>query len=151
MAVDIIDGYGMQIGDELKLGKMKHLYNPYISLIESINNFETVWFRGHTYWKFENRITRLKGKPSWLTIIHQENKSNKFRGFGDVSFDVLNEFNIEAEKLKVLKSKFKAPSKWVIQNLKNKWYNFSTFYGKEVKKTIGLYKLKVFFTKNDYD
>lgn len=151
MAVDIIDGYGMQIGDEVKLGKMKHLYNPYISLIESINDFETVWFRGHTYWKFESRIIRITGKPSWLTIIHQENKSNKFRGYGKISSDILNEFNIKPERLIALKSKFIDVSKWENLNLKNKWHNFSAFYGKEIKKKIGLYKLKVMFAKNDYD
>ena len=152
MAIDIIDGYGMQIGNAVKLGKMRHLYNPYISLIESTaNNFETVWFRGHTYWKFEDRITRVKEKRSWLTIIHKENKKNKFRGFGIVEFQILENFNIKIKELSHLKIKFLDYSKWKRKNLKNMWHSFSTYYGKELKKKTGFYKLKVFFTKNEFD
>ena len=152
MAVDIIDGYGMQTGDKVKLGKMRHLYNPYISLIESVtNDFETVWFRGHTYWKFEDKITRVKDKPSWLTIIHQENKSNRFRGFGKVRQESLDDFNIKKEKLAELKARFFDSNQWILQNIKNRWYCFAAYYGKEVKKKIGLYKLKVLFAKNEFD
>lgn len=152
MAVDIVDGYGMQTGDKVKLGKMRHLYNPYISLIESVtNDFETVWFRGHTYWKFENKITRVKDKPSWLTIIHQENKSNRFRGFGKVRQESLDDFNIKKEKLAELKARFFDSNQWILQNIKNRWYCFAAYYGKEVKKKIGLYKLKVLFAKNEFD
>jgi hypothetical protein len=103
----IFDGYEMQTGDKVKLGRMRHLFNPYISLIESVSDdFETVWFRGHNYWKFEDKITRVKGKPSWLTVIHQENKSNWFRGFGKVRQEFLDDFNIKKEKLVELKARF---------------------------------------------
>ena len=142
----------MQTGDKVKLGRMRHLFNPYISLIESVSDdFETVWFRGHNYWKFEDKITRVKGKPSWLTIIHQENKSNWFRGFGKVRQEFLDDFNIKKEKLVELKARFFIRTTGLFKASKNRWYCFAAFNGKEVYKKIGLHKLKVLFAKNEFD
>lgn len=151
LAIDLIDGYGMQTGKNVRIGKMRHLYNPYISLIEKNEGCKTVWHKGHTYWKYEKNIFRVKNKRLWLTIIHEKNKSNKFRGYGKVSSDILDEFNIRASKIEELSRKYESSDLWYSQNFKNKLYLFFNYYSKEFKKAIGLYKLKVLFDKNDYD
>ncbi|MCF6280083.1 MAG: putative rhamnosyl transferase, partial [Flavobacteriaceae bacterium] len=152
LAVDVVDGYGMQTGfEQMRIGKMRHLYNPYISLIEKREGCKSVWSKGHTYWKYEKNIIRIKNKRLWLTIIHEKNKSNKFRGYGNVDPTVLSDFNIIEEKRKELLSLYDAPKSWRIQNLNNWKHNYIMVYSKEIKKYIGLYKIKVHFDKNKYD
>ena len=151
LAVDIVDGYGMQTGSQVYLGKMKHLYNPYISLIEKKESCKTVWHKGHTFWKYENRILRVKNKRMWLTVIHEKNKSNKFRGYGNVKPEVLHEFNISKSKLDELKNHFQKYKLFSGQNIKNCFHNLLAYYSKIIKKSIGLYKIKVRFDKNDFD
>jgi uncharacterized protein YnzC (UPF0291/DUF896 family) len=152
MAIDLVDGYGMKIGNKIRLGKMKHLYNPYISLIEKKENCKTVWHVGHTYWKYEKYIFRVKNKPSWLTIIHAKNKSNKFRGFGKVSSTILKEeFNIAPLKADKLLKAYEDYSLWRFDSFKNRYHTFLAYYSKKIKKTIGLYKVKVLFDKNKFD
>ncbi len=151
LAVDVIDGYGMQVGKKMRIGKMRHLYNPYISLIEKTNQAKSVWSKGHTYWKYESEITRVVNKRLWLTIIHDKNKSNKFRGYGVVNPEVLKDFNILSEKRKELFDAYQAPKLWRIQSINNWLHNYLMVYSKEVKKHIGLYKVKVLFDKNKYD
>ncbi len=151
MAIDIVEGYGMKVGKNVKIGKMLHSYNPYISLIELKQNFKTVWHKGHTHWKYEKNILEVTNKPSWLTIIHLKNKSNKFRGFGAVEPTVLEDFNIHPTVLKSLKNKIQDYKQWKQESLKNKFYLLSAYYGKKVKKTIGFYNLKEFFAENKFD
>jgi len=151
MAIDIVDGYGMKIGNKVRLGKMRHAYNPYISLIERKENFKTVWHKGHTHWKYEKNIFEVKNKPSWLTIIHQKNKSNRFRGFGEVKPMVLDSFNIKPPIVEYLKNNFEDYKFWKRESFKNKFYLLSAYYGKKFKKGIGFYKLKELFAKNRFD
>jgi len=151
MAIDIVDGYGMEIGNKVRLGKMRHAYNPYMSLIERKENFKTVWHKGHTHWKYEKNLMQVKNKPSWLTVIHQKNKSNKFRGFGDVQPNILDNFNIKPLVLTTLKDKFENSNLWYVDGLKNKFYLSSAYYGKKFKKKIGFYKIKELFAKNRFD
>ncbi len=151
LAVDIIDGYGMQTGSIMRIGKMRHLYNPYISLIENTQYCKSVWSKGHTYWKYENRIVRIKNKRLWLTIIHEKNKSNKFRGYGAVSSTVLEDFNISVTRRNELIKSIEKSSKWRVLSLNNWFYNYFMVFSKELKKHIGLYRIKVFFDKNKYD
>lgn len=151
LAIDLIDGYGMETGTKVRLGKMRHLYNPYISLIEKKDNCKTVWHKGHTYWKYETRILRVKNKYLWLTVIHEKNKSNKFRGFGSVKPDILSNFNIRLSKREELVKKYEDYKFWRFLNFKNRFQMNSTYLIKDFKKNIGFYRIKVLFDKNRYD
>lgn len=151
LAVDIIDGYGMQVGDSVRVGKMRHLFNPYISLIEKKENCKTVWHKGHTFWKYENRIIAVPNKPMWLTIIHKRNKSNKFRGFGNISSSILSDFHIESSMLKKLKNNFEDNKLWRLTSFKNKIYLYTAYFSKKIKRATGFYNLKILFDKNRYD
>ena len=151
MAIDIIDGYGMQIGNKVRIGKMRHLYNPYISLIEKKENCKTVWHIGHAYWKYERNIFRVKNKPSWLTIIHKKNKANKFRGYGKVDPTILLKFNYSSSKVNELIGAFEDYSLWRFDSFKNWYYIFLAYYSKKIKKTSGFYKIKILFDKTRFD
>lgn len=151
MAIDIIDGYGMQIGAKVRIGKMRHSFNPYISLIEKKDDFKTVWHKGHTFWKYEKNIIAIKNKPLWLTIIHEKNKSNKFRGFGKVNSNILTDFNIKSSKEDSLKNAFGSYKNWRFDSFKNRLYIFQAYYSKKIKKILGIYKIKIHFDKNKFD
>ena len=99
LAVDFVDGYTMSINGSVLLGYKKFMFNPYISLIERKENFKTVWFLGHTHWKYEKNVINIKNKRLWLTNIHSKNKENKFYGFGKVDAKILDDFNISPIKL----------------------------------------------------
>lgn len=151
LAIDIIDGYGMQISEKTRIGKMRHLFNPYISLIEKKENCKTVWHKGHTYWKYEKNILQIKNIPSWLTIIHKKNKSNKFRGFGNVKFIVLKQFHLTPVILKNLENNFEEYKNWKFRSLKNKFYLLTAYYSKKIKRFTGFYFIKFYFAKNRFD
>jgi len=151
LAIDLIDGYNMQIGSKVRLGNMRHLYNPYMSLIEKKENCKTVWHKGHTFWKFEKNIFQIKNKKMWLTIIHEKNKSNKFRGFGDVDSAILTDFNIKTSKLTKLISAYEPYNLWKSDSLKNKYYLYTAYFSKKIKKHTGFYAVKKLFAENDFD
>jgi hypothetical protein len=151
MAIDVIDGYGMQIGNKVRLGRMRHLYNPYISLIEKKENCKIVWHTGHAYWKYERNVFRVKSKPLWLTIIHKKNKANKFRGFGKVNPTVLKEFNITSSKVTELTEAYEDYNLWRFDSFKNRFYIFLAYYSKKIKRASGFYKIKILFDKSRLD
>ena len=151
MAIDLIDGYGMQIGTNVRIGKMRHAFNPYISLIEKKENFKSVWHKGHTFWKYEKNIQKVKNNPLWLTIIHEKNKSNKYRGFGNINQNILDNFNIKPSKLLELNKRYMPYKMWRFDSLKNRLYLFQAYYSKIIKRAIGFYKIKILFDKNKFD
>ena len=139
MAIDIIDGFTMQVGDKIRLGYKKHLYNPFISLIEAKKNFKSVWYRDHTAWKYENKIIRVENKRLWLSIIHENNKVNEFTGYGNVNFDSISDFGIPTRKITNLRSGIEKWNSWYFLNFKNRINTLFDFYYKEIKKGVGLY------------
>ena len=151
LAIDIIDGYCMQVGAKVRLGIKRQLFNPFISLIEKKDNCKTVWHKGHTFWKYEEKILRVKNRRLWLAIIHEKNFENVFDGYGEVNFSMLYKFNIKESKIIELKARFEYfyLRRW--QNFKNHWKIWTSYYGKGFKTTIGIYKIKEIFAKNKFD
>lgn len=142
LAIDLIDGYTLQIGEKIRLGFQKHLYNPFISLIEKKeDDFKTVWFRSrHGSWKYEKNIIRVKDKRLWLGIIHSKNKVNKFEGYGKVDAEIINKFHIAKIKADEILNGISNYNSWRLLSFSNKWSSLSACYYKDFKKFIGLYK-----------
>ena len=138
-AVDLIDGYTMQIGTKVRLGKKRQLYNPFISLIEKKENCKTVMHKEHAHWKYEKDIIRVKNKRLWLMLVHDKNMKNTFTGYGKVGLDILDEFNVRILKIQELSKSYENYNSWRLQNFKNMLENYSKYYTKELKKIIGLY------------
>ena len=140
-ALDFIDGYSLQISPDFKLGKKRHLYNPFISLVEKKQNPTSVWSRSHTSWKRETRIKRILDQRIWMVIIHQENKVNEFDGYGKVNAEeVFQDFMMDETITQKVLSQQISVEKWYFQSLKNKVSTFTNIFFKDLKKKLNFYK-----------
>ncbi len=143
MALDFVDGYTIQTQPNVKIGKRFDQYNPFISLIEKNNNPKSVWFLRHSHWKREKNIEQIRGVRTWASIIHQENKVNEFFGYGDVNFDkFFNDFEIGKQQKEELLKNVIPYSKWKYQSIKNANASYWNYTFKNIKKKLGVYKLK---------
>lgn len=142
-AIDIIQGYSLQVKPRFILGKKEHIFNPFISLIEKNESPKTVWFNDHTLWKKETRITQITDKRLWMSIIHEKNKVNEFDGYDDVKWTNINKDFIVSEKINILIEKELIPHKnWLFLSLKNRLYVKLVLFSKKIKKALGVYKIK---------
>lgn len=142
-AVDVIEGYSLQVEPRYILGKKEHIFNPFISLIEKNENPKTVWFNDHTLWKKETRITQITDKRLWMSIIHEKNKVNEFDGYDNVKWNDINKDFIVSDKMNSLIEKELIPYKnWMFLSLKNRLYVKLVLLSKKIKKALGVYKIK---------
>ncbi|MGX7668340.1 glycosyltransferase [Flavobacterium pedocola] len=143
LAIDIINGYTLQVEPNFILGKKDHIFNPFISLIERNENPKTVWHYSHNMWKKEPRIVHTTGKRLWLSIIHGKNKVNEFDGYGNINWNDLNaDFIIRQDVSDTIKATQLPFSKWWFLSLRNYLYVRRVLLSKQLKKAIGLYKTK---------
>ena len=141
LVLDFPDGYTMQINPEIKIGNRKQLFNPFISIIEKNANPKSVWSREtHSSWKKEKNIKRINNKRIWMSIIHFENKKNKYEGFGKIDLqNLFNEFILDEDiQLKLINKKYSIGERMESfqNNISSHW---RTFY-KDIKRKAGLYK-----------
>lgn len=143
MAIDVVKGYSLQISPTMMLGKKEHVFNPFISLIEKKEHFKTVWQSDHNMWKKENRITKIKDKRLWMSIIHEKNKVNEFDGYDYVDWDHLkNDFKVSEAMNKAIIKNLLPHNKWLFLSLKNKIYVNYVMFSKTFKKRLGIYNIK---------
>lgn len=143
MVIDVVKGYSLQISPDYLLGKKEHMFNPFLSLIETKENFQTIWKTDHNLWKKEDRIIKIKDKRLWLSVIHNKNKVNEFDGYGDVDWNQISKDFKVAEKIKKDIANTLIPKKqWHWLSFKNKIYVRYVIFSKTFKKSIGIYKLK---------
>lgn len=142
LMIDFMHGLTLQIEPELKLGKHLHLYNPFASLIESANDFETIWNRSHGSWSKVKNVKSVRCQPLWLSIIHKENKENRFLGFASVNEKALDQFNISASTRKSLEGKFLPFEAWRIESWKNQLkVSYKTYFKLFKRKVRGYLNL----------
>jgi hypothetical protein len=143
LAIDTINGYTLQVEPSFILGKKEHIFNPFISLIERNHNPKTVWHYVHNMWKKEPRLIHLSEKRLWLSIIHGKNKVNEFDGYGNIKWnDINSDFVIsESKNSKILTTQLPF-SKWWFLSLKNYLYVKMVLGSKQIKKALGIYKVK---------
>ena len=142
-AIDVIKGYSLQIKPVIMLGKKEHVFNPFISLIEKNDNPKTVWFSDHNMWKKETRITQIKDKRLWMSIIHEKNKVNEFDGYDNVKWEnICEEFIVSHEINNLVKEKLISHNHWLFLSLKNRLYVKMVLFSKVLKKAFGIYKIK---------
>lgn len=75
--IDLTTGYQLTISKNKFDARLYTLnYNPFLSLIENSNQFETIMSKNHEHWKtIPNRIIFNKS-PLWIQLIHSENLVN---------------------------------------------------------------------------
>ena len=141
LIVDFPDGYTLQINPEVKIGKRKQLYNPFISLIEKNDHPKSIWSREtHSSWKREKNVKRINNKRIWMSLIHFENKKNSYAGYGKVD---LNKLFAEFELDKTIQTKLihKHPTIFSkLESFKNRIASYWRTFYKDIKRNAGLYK-----------
>lgn len=141
LVLDFPDGYTLQINPEIKIGKRKQLFNPFISLIEKSEGAESVWSREtHSSWKKEKNVKRINHKRIWMSVIHFENKKNSYAGFGNVNLKLLfNEFVLDNDiQLKLINKKRSLSEH--LESFQNKISSYWRTFYKDIKRKAGLYK-----------
>ncbi|HLA56935.1 MAG TPA: glycosyltransferase, partial [Flavobacterium sp.] len=142
-AIDVIKGYSLQIKPTVMLGKKEHIFNPFISLIEKNDSPKTVWFSDHNMWKKETRITQIKDKRLWMSIIHEKNKVNEFDGYDNVEWQsIRNDFIVSDVMDETIKKDLIPHKDWLYLSIKNRLYVKMVLFSKMLKKSLGIYKLK---------
>lgn len=142
-AIDIIQGYSLQVEPNYILGKKEHIFNPFISLIEKNVNPKTVWENDHNMWKKETRITQITDKRLWMSIIHQKNKVNEFDGYGNIKWETISDdFKVSKTINETLKTDLLSFTNWWFLSLRNFLYVKMVLFSKQFKKSIGIYNYK---------
>lgn len=140
LALDFIDGYMLEIAPVLRLGRTLNAYNPFISLIERNQSPLSVWHKQHAQWKREPRLRRIRGQRIWMTVIHRENKTNEFRGFGRVEgAEASARFQLGTEAQQVWE-RLTPVARWRWLSLKNHLQTAGTLLKRDLKKALGLYR-----------
>lgn len=140
LALDFIDGYMLEIAPVRRLGRTVNAYNPFVSLIERNREPRSVWFRDHAQWKQEPRLRRIRDQRVWLTVIHQENKTNEFRGFGRISGAEVSERFTLAPEAQTVWEQLVPARRWRWLSLKNRLQTTGTLLKRDLKKALGLYR-----------
>lgn len=112
-------GYNLEIGKINKLRKMNYPLNPFISLLESVENdqkIETVYAHQHGEWMHLKQIN-ITNKPQWIQVIHGNNVSNQVKGKEIVAFGALKGFTFIKPKFR-LRDDFKLVEKQVKKKVK---------------------------------
>lgn len=140
LALDFIDGYMLEIAPVLRLGRTVNAYNPFVSLIERNREPLSVWHKNHAQWKCESRLRRIRGQRIWLTVIHRENKTNEFRGFGQVDAAAVSaRFKLGPDAQQIWEQ-LTPVANWRWLSLKNWLLTGSTLVKRDLKKALGLYR-----------
>jgi len=131
LIIDLRKGYQLIIEDKTEIREFYDCFNPFISLVESISNYNTVLAKEHKGWN-QNTLKINKFEPLWIQMIHNQNQANtktvhlkRIRKFNSKKFGInvtLTEFgmleniifNIKLLPLKIFYS-FKAVIKFLIK------------------------------------
>ncbi|MGV6829271.1 MAG: glycosyltransferase [Flavobacteriales bacterium] len=141
--VDLLKGYSLQIKPQIILGKKDHIFNPFISLIEENINPKTVWHNSHNTWKTEKNVTFIKNKRLWMVVIHQDNKTNNFNGYGKVSWnDLKQHFILSPEMSQTIEKNALNHQQWFQLSLKNRIIVKYKVFSKFFKRSLGIYQTK---------
>lgn len=99
--IDFPYGLSLEIEPKVKLAFRKIKLNPFISLIENINSFQTVMYNfQHRGWQNSDAKIQSHGNHRpWLQIVHEKNKLNTFKGlFLCSKSDLILDFGIPLPK-----------------------------------------------------
>ncbi len=141
--IDLLKGYSLQIKPEIILGKKDHIFNPFISLIEENKNPKTVWSNSHNTWKIEKNVTFIKDERLWMVVIHQNNKTNNFNGYGNVSWEkIKHNFVISPTMSETLLTNTIDYKQWKKLSIKNRIIVKYKVLSKLFKRNLGLYRVK---------
>jgi hypothetical protein len=78
----------------------KNDFNPFISLVETTKNINSIFSRDHKRWSDAVSVTIYEEKELWMALIHKNNKLNKRnqKSKGMYTFNC-SDFGLEKEHL----------------------------------------------------
>ncbi len=62
-----------------RLYTKRNLANPFVSMIETAENFQTIWCKGHHLLKQDPAFRQVEAGPLWIQVIHGRNVLNRVR------------------------------------------------------------------------
>lgn len=62
-----------------RLYTKRNLANPFVSMIETAENFQTIWCKGHYLLKQDPAFRQVEVGPLWMQVIHGRNVLNRVR------------------------------------------------------------------------
>jgi hypothetical protein len=142
-AIDVVDGYTLQLGPPTRIGQLEHAFNPFSSLIEENRQPQTIWSRNHGGWKrmAAGQLESHSGKRLWMSIIHDRNKANEFTGYGDVDWDaVCDGFSLDARVRGEIGAVLEPRARWRWSSLANAIAARTKLWRKMLKQRLGLYR-----------
>lgn len=87
--IDLRTGYQITLGKpHSQIRKIYNVFNPYVSLIESVTNFKTVFHKQHKEWKNSDSVIIYEDQRLWCEVVHQENVLNSTRKFAVRSYSL---------------------------------------------------------------
>jgi len=92
--------------------RSRQMSNPFMSLIESAQMYETVWCRSHLELRELAEIKQIESPPAWLQVIHEMNVCNEVQGVLQPRLNLSSTFAIhKASTRRPMGSKPKRASK----------------------------------------
>lgn len=94
--IDVRKGFQMILINDLEEFRVcEKKFNPFISLVQKREKFESIFRRQHTEWEKETNIVIFNKIPLWIQIIHGRNKLNKVNRHNRLIYNIsLDEFGI---------------------------------------------------------
>jgi hypothetical protein len=124
--IDSRKGYQLDISNNVyECRNYINSFNPFISLIESSNKFNTVISRMHNDWKNSDSIIVYEKSPLWIEIVHKKNKLNQ------TQFNTPQIREIQLRDFGIIK--------------KLKYRNYIFIVGNNLKLKLKKFKRKIFY------
>jgi hypothetical protein len=74
--INLTNGYVLNLNKDW-LYKYEHPSNPFLSLIEDVEEFKTVYCGDHGELLSTGKVKQLETKPLWLQVVHGRNQTNQ--------------------------------------------------------------------------
>ncbi len=76
--LDLRSGYQLSLqGNQADVRNFSAAFNPFVSLVESMDDFKTILSRNHLEWKSHNDLVIYTKTPLWIQFIHDTNLVNR--------------------------------------------------------------------------
>lgn len=139
LLLDVVDGYTLEIQPRHRLGRSLDPCNPFVTLIERNQTPLSVWHRSHGSWKRETRVQHIRGQRSWLSLIHSQNKTNEFCGYGAVSSPDVADFFPDPDARQAALEGLEPVARWRWRSLANRAQSHLGLSGLTLKRRLGIY------------
>lgn len=76
--IDLINGYQVTL-NPCQVRLSQNHFNPFVSVVEHIDDLETVFSKKHFDWQQSDKVISFDKKRLWVELVHTHNKNNDTR------------------------------------------------------------------------